>query len=259
MNPRGVTFNGTNLETGITGCTLVITGIPDRPPTRSLNAVLLARTDFNNVVSTFYTTRKLNIQCYVRADTRALLDTALDALNKVLAPKEKTLVVPSGSTSRQYTVTFVNMTKTNLGGGYVELDLEFESSDSLGYDTALTTLVSGQNTAATKSWTFTVDGSAEVQYPTIQIIFISLTGGENKTVTLGNNATGQVVSITRTWVNDDVLIIDTLNATVKINGSDVNFTGGLPSFALGSGQLDYTDSLTTRTVAALVTYRKRYI
>lgn len=258
MSTRGVTFNTSDLETAVPG--LKIVGLPDRPPQRDLNLLYIAQTDRRTDVSNFYTSRKVNIQCEIGQDTRALLDDALDTLNKILAPKEKTLVVPYGSTTRQYTATFSNMSKTNMSGGFVELDLEFECSDSMGYDTASTTLVSHlHNVAASKSYGFDLGGSAEWQYPVITVTINSLLGGTSKAITLGAHNTNQSVTVTRTWSALDILIIDTVNQTVQVNGVDVAFTGALPIFKLPSGQLDYSDTIDHRDVDVGMTYQRRYI
>lgn len=258
MSTRGVTFNGSDLETVVPG--LKITGLPDRPPTRNINALGLARMDKVSVASAFYAGRKISIVAEVARDSRILLDDQLDILNKYLAPKEKLLVVPYGSTTRQYTATFSNMSKKDNQGGYVSIELEFICSDSLGYDTASTTIAThNHNVAATKSYFFVLDGSAEWQYPVITVTVNSLLGGTSKDITLSNHSTGQGITVNRTWIAGDVLVIDTVNQTVKVNSADVAFTGAFPIFQLPSGTLDYTDTISNRDVNISAVYQRRYV
>lgn len=258
MPTRGVTFNSSDLETAVSG--LRITKLPDRPPVRDLNFAALARTDKRTVSSGFYRERKISIVCEIARDSRALLDDSLDVLNKLLAPREKTLVVPYGSTTRQYTATLLNISKSDPIGGWVELELEFATSDSMGYATSATTIVThNNNVAASKSYFFQLDGSAEWQYPVITVTINSLLGGTSKSITIGNQDTSQAIVVTRTWTAADVLVIDTVNQTVKVNGADVEFSGGFPIFKLPSGTLTYLDTISHRNVNISATYQKRYV
>jgi phage-related protein len=255
---RGVTFNASDLETAIPG--LMITGLPDRAPVRTLASSLLARSDKNTIGSSFYTERKISIQCEIGRNTRALLDDSLDTLNRILAPKEKVLIVPYGSTTRQYTATFLNSTKGLIQGGHVELELEFVCSDVMGYDTASTPIVThNHNVAATKSYGFDLGGSAEWQYPVITITINSLLGGTLANLTLGNHNTSQALTINRTWTAGDILVVNAITGSVQVNGIDVEFTGAIPIFKLPSGILDYSDGFTARDVNVAATYQKRYI
>jgi len=255
---RGVLFNTSDLELVVPG--LIITELPDRPPVRTLNMALIASTDTKALNSNNYTDRKVNIKCEIGRDTRAQLDSSMDTLNRILAPTEKVLVVPYGSSTRQYTATFKNMGKSNAKGGHIELDLEFECSDSMGYDTTNTTIVSHANNVGTpKSYFFLLDGSAEWQLPVITLTVNSLLGGENKNIVIGNQDTGQSITITRTWLAGDVLIIDAVNGTVQVNGVDVDFSGAIPKFKLPSGTLTYSDTISHRDVTIQAVYKKRWI
>lgn len=262
LNNRGVTLNGTNLETAIPG--LQITYLPDREPSRSISSSTLARQDKSVVSSAFYTSRKINIQCEISRPDRASLEDSLDTLRALLSPKEQTLVVPYGSSFRQYTVTFDNLSKTNQAGGYVELDIEFTCSDSMGYSKDTYILIAATKfTSRSNSFSFITAGSAEWQYPYFRAVFVAVSGGSSKNVEVGNHDTGQGISITRDWSADDVLEFgrdpSTGEQIVRINGVDADFTGAIPVFKTGSGQLDYSDAFTSGTVEMWSYYQKRYI
>lgn len=76
---------------------------------------------------------------------------------------------------------------------------------------------------------------------------VSLTVNSSSTVNIGNAATGQTIAVTRTFAAGDVLIIDTVNKTVKVNGVEIFFSGAFPEFKLGAGGFGYSDTFATRS------------
>ena len=99
-------------------------------------------------------------------------------------------------------------------------------------------------------------GNAPEQYPVITITLTAVTGGSAASIFVGNNGTGQQLTITRTWSASDVLVIDTFNRTVKVNNVEVDFGGHSPLFAPGAGTLGYVDTFTTRTFTISAVYAK---
>jgi hypothetical protein len=229
---------------------------PPGQGSRTLNIFALARQSAQKVSSAFYQKNTKTICVYIKASTRDALEQALDQLYANIQAQEGSLVVPQSGGVRQYTATYestaLNNTQTNTNspvGNVADLSLTFELSDSYGYDTNYTVISSGVTalTANAVNTQYTQGGGADTQCPIIQCQYSAITGGVNGTVTIGNQSTGQSVSITRTWLAGDILIVDTQNNLVQVNGVDVAFTGALPTFGLGLQTLTYNDNLTTRT------------
>ena len=122
-------------------------------------------------------------------------------------------------------------------------------------------------TSANISFPFTVLGTAPYQQPIITVTFTAIGSSPvTGTVSIGNNATGQQLNITRLWTAADVLIIDSsLSSTtpVTVNGSAVNFVGAFPaffsSFAGTAGTLTYADTFASRTITLAALYYKNYL
>jgi hypothetical protein len=235
-----------------------------KPPKRSLSLYNIARTNKSKNSSAFYTEKYVVLRCSITRDTRALAEVSLNSLMTILQGLEKSLVVPGAGTQESFICTYQDFVPKVGGGAYMEFDLVFACSDRFGYETTLTLLKQVSNyTSSTRSDSFTVGGSAPWQQPVITYTVNSVTGGTNATVTFGNDLTGQVVTITRTWTAGDVLVIDKPNGTVKVNGIDVVFTGGIPEWAPsinGSlGYLTYSDTFTARDVSYNAIHYRRYI
>jgi hypothetical protein len=250
---RYAIFNGYNLN-NVPGLS-VYSISPPGTANRTLNIFGIARANSRKVSSAFYDSNKIQIGVYITAASREALEAAMDTLLANLQLIEGTLIIPrSGGTARAYTVTYdapwtINNTMDNTdspASNYADLTLSFQTSDSYGYDQFFTPIL-GPTAAnsSPNSWNYNQGGSADTQVPFLQFYF---TGGSLGlgTVTIGNNNSGQQVSITRTWSVGDTLQINSQNNTVQVNGVDVNFTGAIPTFGIGQQTITYSDTFTSR-------------
>ncbi len=258
MNNLFATFNGTNIAS-VNGVTILATD-PYKPPKRALSVYSLARSNKSKVNSAFFTERRITIKIGIQRSSRDLVEQSFDTLIALLQGLEKDLVLSQSGGVRKYTVTLEDMSIKRSGGAYTEIDLIFRCSDSYGYDTDYTIALNQAGiTSSTRGDAIPFAGSAEFQAPLIRITYTAVTGGTAKTVVIGNPVTGQQITATRDWVSGDVLEIDSLNQTVKVNGTEIEFTGAFPEWAPSLGNWSYSDTLTTRTFTARITYFKRYV
>lgn len=248
-----------NALTDVPGLTVLATN-PYLPAKRRLTISDIARSDKSSVSSAFYNTKPVTVRVGISRTTRELVEASYDTLLSLLAGIEKPLILRQSGGYRQYTATYSDSVFKVEGGSYLELDLVFETSDHFGYDISPTTLFSVTAfTSNYRSDPLTIEGSAPFQVPTITITFTSITASGTKAVTISNATNSQSVVISRTWATGDVLVIDSQNKTVKVNGSEVAFTGAIPEFSKGIGYWAYSDTFTARTFNALIQYYKRYV
>lgn len=258
MSKPTVSFNGSDLASSVTGLIIISTD-PYRAPNRDLAIGKIANTEKSVTSAAFFRDKKINVGVTIGRDTRELFEASLDQLNALLQVREAALVLSYGSATRQWTATMSNVAVSEIYGGYATLNIEFQCSDPIGKDTSSTSLFSESLTGANKTHSFTIGGTAYWQQPIITITYSALTGGTAKNVVIGNAATGQQLTITRDWAAADVLEIDSQAKTVKVNGVEVAFTGAIPEWNPGSGSMDYSDTLTTRTRTISAIYYKRYM
>lgn len=260
-----VLFNSNDLESLVTG--LAITSIDSYlPPKKTLGSQILAYMNKNKITSSFYTNKTITLTGVITRNTRALMEAALDSLWPLLAGIEQDLIIVESGAQRRYTATWSDFIKQESAGGYLKFSLVFTASDAYGYDPTYTQLIN-QSGLVAQPQTFVmgdVQGSAEWQAPIFVLFFSVLTGGSGGTLTLGNPANGQTISITRNFVAGDYVEIDSQNRTVKVNGALVDFTGALPEWnprpiaATGQSKVTVTDTFTTRTYSLNGKYYKRY-
>lgn len=248
---------------------LQVYSVDNYGPPKSLNIFALARRNARKVSSGFYQARTIYISLYINAPSRALADQALDQLWAILGGNEGSLVIEQSGYVRQYTCTFTKPEKNNTGvgkgnaappkGGFVDLTLEFECSDSYGYDTNYTKIVNQTSvTAALVNTEWTQGGSADTQVPMLQVQIQSLTNGTNPSITLGNQNTGQAVTIAQSFNPFDLIQVNSQVPSVQVNGVDVPFTGGIPEFGLGLQSFYYMDTFTARNINLFAYVYNRY-
>jgi hypothetical protein len=243
----------------ITGLTVLAIN-PYLPAKRNVTIAEIARTDTSKVNSTFYTSKQISIRVGLSGRTRRDVEQVLDNLLSIIQGEEKWLVVPQSSGTRKYLTTYKDYDVIQDGGSYIELSLQFECSDRFGYDVDATPLLTVTNyTGATKSDQIGIAGSAQWQVPRFSLTIGAVTGGTAKTISYGNTAVGQQVDITRDWLAGDTLVIDAYDHSVKVNGNDIDFSGAIPEWSPGTGNVYYQDNFTTRTVSYSLTYRRRWV
>lgn len=253
-----VLFNTIDLNS-VTGVSVLAVD-PYKPPQRRLSFSDIVRTNKSKLNSAFYVEKEITVRVGISRSSRALLEQSVDALMTIIQQQEKQLVVVQSGGQRMYYATLGDVLVENDGGMFIELELVFTCSDRYGYDLNSTLLLQITGfTSSNRSDGLTFGGSAEWQQPVITLTFTSVTSGTTKSVVVGNSNTGQQVDIERTWTSGDVLVIDSYNKTVKVNGSEVEFTGAIPEWRNGFGYWYYSDEFTARTLSGSIRNVNRYV
>lgn len=235
-------------------------------PDINLNIMGLAKQSQSTVTTALKQQKTITLSGKIIGSSLTDCSTLIKTFKGYLVGKEQTLLVSDGSGDINYICTSSKTTIDRPGYlNWANFSAEFVCSQPYGTDVSATTVLNGTGrTLASYSDAITVGGSSEWQTPIITITVSALTGGTNKSITVGNALTGQACVITRTWTAADVLVIDTssLIAPVTVNGTQVPFTGALPTFnpsTYVSGQtITYADTLTTRTMVELITNSNRW-
>lgn len=258
-------FNSIDLEANVPGLTILSLPV-FIPPQKTLANYILSNTNKSKTTQNFFTKRQIPVTMAITRPSRTQLDGSFDALWPLLSGLEQDLITIEGGTQRRYTATWSDFSLKEAYGGYAKFDVIFTTSDMFGYEPNYTLLLdqSGFTTSPQTPVMADIGGSAEWQVPILTFYLSVITGGASATVTIGNPATGQTVSIVRTWTAGDQIEIDSQNKTVKVNGVLVDFSGAIPEWqprplvATGQSKMQYTDTFTTRTLRIRGIYYKRY-
>lgn len=230
-------------------------------PRRSLSTSHIARSNKNAVNSAFYTEKLLKVRVRITRPTRELTEQSIDALNAILLPLNKELIVPQAGNARKYYCSLQDVNAIEHGSSYWEAELIFSLNDMFGYDINYTTIINMMNvTSISRSDQYTFDGSADFQAPRWEIYYSAVTASTGtQSVIIGNNSNGQACTISRTFTAGERLVIDGVTDKVTVNDVEVEYTGAIPKFAKGTTNLTYLDNFSARTFSYFVYYYKRYV
>lgn len=221
----------------------------------------LARAHGSKLISADYAEKEILLEGVIAGTTKASFEANRDSFFRYLQPVEVVFRVPQSGGTRDYTGTVDDVDwQEDPMGGFGRFIVRFVCSSPFGLDSSLTTALNSTGnttTPVTKTFAPAIDGSIACK-SIITVTLSALTGGTNKAVRVTDTATGNYIQVSRTWTATDVLIADASAMTVKVNGTSVDFSGNLLELDPGTTQLTYSDTLTTRTWALKLEYKKRY-
>lgn len=259
-----LTFDSNNLQTfnrstrvGINTNKILHTNMPDKDAT--LFAV--ANASDSDVPNEDYPSKKVQISGTIHGSTQADLDDRIDTFKGYFTGRNKNLDIVYGSSTRRYTVMTVNAVGVERQDKalFATFSVEFLCKP-FGYDITATNITNTLNhSAATLNLTPTIGGSAPLQLPVFTITIDALTGAGDYLQVSNDNNNQQILLYGLGLVNGDVIVIDSVNEEVTVNGTDVDYYGTFLELAKGANSLTYSDGFTTRQVDIFAEYYKRWV
>lgn len=242
-----VSFNDT-LLTSVNGLSVLSTDAYNLPK-RNLKTESITGFNRNITTSGNYEPKYINVGFNITAISRDVAERKLSDLLLILQPLEKNLVIRLAGNNRTWTASLKDLSLSKSGGAYIEGVIVFVSKDIYNYDVS-PTLITNQTgiTSTYKGVTYTQGGNVPEQYPIITLQYTAIGNPTDlNTVYVANTTTNQTLVVYRLWTAGDILIINGYNKTVKVNGSYVDYEGGLLVFGLGVQYFTIRDTFTTRT------------
>lgn len=256
----GISFAGNNLQTA----NILTAEIDHLSYLKDLKFFALSHANRSKIPYSGYPSRIVKMSGKILPSTAgdiAGTDTLVDTFKSYFVGTDQSLDVDYAGTTRRYLATVNTISVARPGNlAFANFDIEFVCTDPFGRDTSATTaLTATGRTAASYSDAYTFLGTAPYQVPIASITLTAVTGGTNQSMTWGNAANGQGITVQRTWTAGDLLVIDCLQKIVTLNGTEVAFSGAFPEFPPGAQTMQYTDTFTTRTFNISVAYTKGYL
>lgn len=258
MPGTSISFDGNSLQTA----NILTSDIAhEQYPAKNVVIYALAHNNGSVIPYISYPSKTIRVSGKITDTTIAGLDSRLDSFRAYFTGQDKNLDIGYNGTTRRYIATANNISIDRPGGlTYANFEVELIAPQPFGQDTSSTTALNATGrTSSSYSDAYTFLGTAPVQRPVFTLSYSVVTGGTGATVSIGNNSTGQNLSITRNWAASDILIVDVSARTVTVNGTAVAFSGAFPEFATGSQTFTYSDTLTTRTFTENIIYYPLYL
>lgn len=230
-------------------------------PAKDAKAYGLAHANRSKIPFVSYPSKIIKITGTLSDTSISAVDTLVDTFKGYFIGQDKNLDIDYAGSTRRYIATVNSISIKRPGGlAWATFEVEFICTLPFGETTANTTIlnVSGR-TNSSYSDNYTFAGNAPTQWPVFTVTYTALSANATDTVIIANDTTGQAISVTRAWLVNDVLEIDVVNKTVKVNGTPVDFSGAFPEFAPGAQTIDYSDTFISRTFSYNIVYNKLYL
>lgn len=265
MNPgTPISFNGNSLQTSNIAVADIQghTNLPDK----DVRLYKFAHAHASDIPFEDYVGRTIKASGTLSASSASGLESLIDTFKGYCIGNKKNLDIGWAGGTRRFIATVESAPIPRPGGlFFANFDIKFLCTDPFGRDTAVTTAALTGATGRTASQyndTYSFGGTAPYQYPVTTITYTALSASGSQYAVWGNGNTGQVIVVNRVWANGDVLVIDTENHNVTVNGINVYFTGAWPEFpssSQGAQTLMYYDTFNSRTFNIGMTYLARYL
>lgn len=249
-----ISFNSNDLESAY----LLINRLnKSDSPSRDINSEILSFQDGFNIISDYWRNRTIVIVGTIDASSSAHLADTLDTLKQNLSGVNKNLDVDYGSGTRRYKATLTKLTAPEEFYNITHLPYTAEFlCQPFGYGTSSVSLSSNDITASSKTQAFTFTGSYKPQ-PIITLTADSASATTE--ISIANTTTGDTITITTAIATNDVLVINTETGKVTKNGTQIDFSGPIPSFDVGSNSLTITRTGASLRYDLSISYTPRFL
>lgn len=208
-----------------------------------------------------YPNKPITVTGVIVGTTIADCDSIVDSFNGYLTAQGANLDIDYSGSTRRYVATATNIDVDRPGYlSWANFSVTFTCTQAFGEDTSQTTILNATGrTSSSYSDSYTFDGTAPYQASVFTVTYSAVSGATNATVIIGNNGTGQEITVQRSWSSTDVLVIDCTKLSVTVNGAPVDFTGAFPFFGPGSQTITYSDNMASRTFNYNIVYSRLFI
>lgn len=259
-----ISFNSSDLQTYNPATKVGInTNVIEHSDMPQQIAEMFAKADANisSIPAINYPSRTVKIAGTIHGSSEADLDSRIDTFKGYFNGKDKNLDIAYGSSTRRYIATKNTMAISRRNTAlFADFAIEFVCTQPFGVDTSATNIANqtGQ-TGNSHTYTPTIGGNAPVQYPVITIEINTITAGGDYIIISNDLNTQEMLLYGLGFAASDVVVIDTFERTVTINGDPVDYLGAFLELEPGSQSITITDGFTARNIDILVEYYKRWL
>lgn len=262
MSLVAITYNSYSLQTTASAASSILSRDIIYRSLPQKNLILKQDTirDGFSVVKEQYSQKIIAVRGLLKSDSEANLRTLRDAFMSDLRPNERNLDIDYGSGTIRYNASVQSIDIQEEFWNIVQIPFEISFlCEPFGKATSTTSISLNSGNAITASphnENVSITGTYKAK-PTITITVNSET--DMTVLKWDNVTTGDWIQIATNFSNADVLVIDCENETVKLNGTDIDFTGVFPNFLDGTNSLTLTITATAFSINASFSYYPTYL
>jgi phage-related protein len=220
---------------------------PDGAPEKNTKLLPIARGDGGVRVFDSYESQNITVTGFISCSTQTELDDAIDTLKSTLR-SEGTLRVEYSGTYRLIDCVCKNVIVPRGPQNITSspYSLQFESESPFWYEEGLDYHIAGETiTTATDSFNVSISTTMDAEMVfTLEINEITPDDSDVQ-IAIGNNSTSQWITVTETFNDGDILVIDCKQKQCFLNGALIRAKGQFPVWKPGSGVVEYVDDAST--------------
>lgn len=231
------------------------------PPSRELITYKVPRNDGGRLNGNYYRERRIRVKGIIKAASRVLLEEAMDTFKRRMHTVEGSLDLKVNGEIRRIPATLQNSGEmfAERKGYHINItpfQLEFLALDPFFHDMDYTATTSENITSL--NFPITVENLGTIYArPVITIIFEAATSVTAFTFT--NVTNGKSMLITRAFNALDILVIDTEQSAVTVNGVEVDYDGLFPTLDYGSNNCTLVTAASSVQYTSTISFKRSYL
>jgi len=257
-----VVFNGFSVSNN---ATLFVSNILDNMPERSILGGATPREDGEYFNADYWQRKVITISGWAKGADLCATEALLDTLRKELAPPEKFLdITKPACPVRRFTASLVNgetifATRQGTDVTFVRWQAQFlcktPFSTDRGFTTAAVTIVD------TSPVNLSLCNEGTIEAEPIIIMIVDTAAPDITTINVKNTTNDDEMEITPAGGigAGDVLILDSEEKTVKLNGTEIDYIGSFLTLDVATNLLAFTTTGTAFDYSTTVKWKRRYL
>lgn len=193
--------------------------------------------DGGGVLRKRYTNKQIVLRWKLKADTEAELNNIIDVFKQKTSVVDWFLDIKTNWIYRRTKATVVSnniMDRKNFNLTFVPFEITFETLDPFFYNKDAET-ITDTNITGDHLMEFTYYWTAPSQP---RVYFVFATGGWTDEMIFELN--DRKLTVNHTMLDGDILLFDSVEKTVKINWTEVDYTWTFPTLIYGDNLFQYT-------------------
>ena len=250
-----VRFNNMDINNAVD---ITETASHNSAPNRSMSIYKIARRDGEKLVSAYFARKEITISGYIQASSKDDLEVLIDNFKSQFQVISGNLDIDYANKTRRYQATFSELTipRDPDNTDWCPFMVKFIVPSGKGQDVNFNNVNYLGITSSPYTGTFINLGSAEA-LPQITITVNTQTS--LSAISLKGTAATPTLTITRTFSNSDVVVIDFSTYIVTVNGTAFNFTGAFPTWNSDSNTFVLTSTASARNLDVKFSYYPLYL
>lgn len=230
-------------------------------PSRELVTFKIPRADGGGWNGDYFRERRVKVSGIIEKVSNALLETEIDTFKQKMCAPQAFLDLKVNGEVRRIVATLEDpetmfAKREGFHITFTPFEMTFLALEPMWHSVDYETETYEDIALMTYPDEIEVTGSYKAQ-PVIVVILQAATSVT--AIAFENNTNGDAIEVTRAFAAGDVLVIDSEEKSVTVNGTEVDYDGIFPELDIGLNEFEISATGSAIEYTATVKYRKTYL